>query len=166
MVYLHNKPQFTWAPASTKVGVGCTCLYHKQKGAAPNPGPCKHCLQNDGKPDEQLGVRVGIWNVGSTAKVLVWRGRIPWMERDGEWELERIYYNNIYQKSKQNETKYYQFWIKIWNYSIIATTINILNHYHWKEAAWLSGQSWEFEYGRTGFKSPTRTIEWIYPPWY
>ena len=24
-----------------------------------------------------------------------------------------------------------------------------------KEAAWLSGQSWGFEYGRPGFKSPT-----------
>ena len=39
--------------------------YHKQKGATPCPGPCKHCLQNDGKPDERLGVRVGTWNVGS-----------------------------------------------------------------------------------------------------
>ena len=39
--------------------------YHKQKCAAPDPGPCKHCLQNDGKPDEQLGVRVGTWNVWS-----------------------------------------------------------------------------------------------------
>ena len=39
--------------------------YHKQKGAAPDPGPRKHCLQNDGKPDERLGVRVGTWNVGS-----------------------------------------------------------------------------------------------------
>ena len=39
--------------------------YHKQKGAAPDPGLCKHCLQNDGKPDERLGVRVGTWNVGS-----------------------------------------------------------------------------------------------------
>ena len=32
-----------------------------------------------------------------------------------------------------------------------------------KEAAWLSGQSWGFEYGRPGFKSPTRTTEWICP---
>ena len=39
--------------------------YHKQKGAAPDPGPCKHCLQNDGKHDEWLGVRVGTWNVVS-----------------------------------------------------------------------------------------------------
>ena len=39
--------------------------YHKQKGATPYPGPRKHCLQNDGKPDERLGVRVGTWNVGS-----------------------------------------------------------------------------------------------------
>ena len=39
--------------------------YQKQKGAAPDLGPCKHCLQNDGKPDERLGVRVGTWNVGS-----------------------------------------------------------------------------------------------------
>ena len=35
--------------------------YHKQKGAAPDPGLCKHCLQND----EWLGVRVGTWNIGS-----------------------------------------------------------------------------------------------------
>ena len=39
--------------------------YHKQKGATPDLGPHKHCLQNDGKPDEWLGVRVGTWNVGS-----------------------------------------------------------------------------------------------------
>ena len=31
------------------------------------------------------------------------------------------------------------------------------------EAAWLSGQSWRFECGRPGFKSPTRTTEWICP---
>ena len=28
-------------------------------------GLCKHCLQNDGKSDEWLGMRVGTWNVGS-----------------------------------------------------------------------------------------------------
>ena len=39
--------------------------YHKQKGAAPDPVPCKHCLQNNGKPDKRLGVSVGTWNVGS-----------------------------------------------------------------------------------------------------
>ena len=37
--------------------------YHKQKGAAPDPGSHKHCLQNDEKPDvkpdDRLGVRVG-----------------------------------------------------------------------------------------------------------
>ena len=38
--------------------------YHKQKGATPDLGPRKHCLQNDGKSDERLGVRVGTWNVG------------------------------------------------------------------------------------------------------
>ena len=42
-----------------------TLAYQKQKDAAPDPGPCKHCLQNDEKPDERLGVRVGTWNVGS-----------------------------------------------------------------------------------------------------
>ena len=42
-----------------------TLAYHKQKGAAPDPGPCKHCLQNDGKPDEWFGVRVGTWNLES-----------------------------------------------------------------------------------------------------
>ena len=44
--------------------------YHKQKGATPDSGPCKHCLHNDGKPDEWLGVRLGTWNVGSIS----WRG--------------------------------------------------------------------------------------------
>ena len=39
--------------------------YHKQKGAAPDPGLCKKCLQNDGKTDERLGVRVGTWNLWS-----------------------------------------------------------------------------------------------------
>ena len=39
--------------------------YHKQEGATPDPGPCKHCLQNDGKPDKRFGVRVGTWNIGS-----------------------------------------------------------------------------------------------------
>ena len=37
--------------------------YHKQKVAAPDPGPCKQCLL--GKPNERLGVRVGTRNVGS-----------------------------------------------------------------------------------------------------
>ena len=37
----------------------------KKKGAVPDAGPRKHCLQNDGKPDELLGVRMGTWNVGS-----------------------------------------------------------------------------------------------------
>ena len=31
--------------------------YHKQKGATPDSGLHKHCLHNDGKPDEWLGVR-------------------------------------------------------------------------------------------------------------
>ena len=34
-------------------------------GATPDPGPRKQCLQNDGKPDQRLGVRVQTWNVGS-----------------------------------------------------------------------------------------------------
>ena len=42
--------------------------YHKQKVAAPDPGQCKHCLQNDGKPDERLGVRVGSRNLGSMSE--------------------------------------------------------------------------------------------------
>ena len=37
----------------------------QKKAAAPDPGLCKHSLQNDGKPDECLGERVGAWNVGS-----------------------------------------------------------------------------------------------------
>ena len=36
-----------------------TLAYYKQKGAAPDPGPCEHCLQNHGKPDERLGMGVG-----------------------------------------------------------------------------------------------------------
>ena len=28
----------------------------------------KYCLQNDGKPDEWFGVRVGTWNVGSMSR--------------------------------------------------------------------------------------------------
>jgi len=39
--------------------------YPKQEGATPDPGPHKHCLQNDGKPDERFMVRVGTWNIGS-----------------------------------------------------------------------------------------------------
>ena len=31
------------------------------------------------------------------------------------------------------------------------------------KAAWLSGQSWGFEYGKPGFKFPTWTTEWIWP---
>ena len=42
-----------------------TLAYHKQKGATPDLGPCKHCLQNGWKLDERLRVRVGTWNVGS-----------------------------------------------------------------------------------------------------
>ena len=39
--------------------------YPRQEGATPDPGPRKHCLQNDWKPDEQFGVRMGTWNIGS-----------------------------------------------------------------------------------------------------
>lgn len=39
--------------------------YHKKEGATPDSGSRKHCLHNDGKPDERFGVRVGTWNVGS-----------------------------------------------------------------------------------------------------
>ena len=42
-----------------------TLVYHKQKDATPHPEPCKHCLHNDGKSDERLGVRLGTWNVDS-----------------------------------------------------------------------------------------------------
>ena len=52
------------APASPKV-VWAALTYHKQEGAAPDPGPRKHCLQDDGKPDERFGVRMGTWNIGS-----------------------------------------------------------------------------------------------------
>ena len=58
--------------AATKYGhqpgqrLGWAALaYHKQEDANPDPGPRKHCLQNDGKPDERFGVRVGTWNIGS-----------------------------------------------------------------------------------------------------
>ena len=44
---------------------GATLAYHKQKGATPDSGLRKHCLHNDGKPDERLGVRLGTWNVRS-----------------------------------------------------------------------------------------------------
>ena len=37
---------------------------HNQEGATPDPGPHKHCLQNDGQPEEQFGVRVETWNIG------------------------------------------------------------------------------------------------------
>ena len=46
--------------------LGCAALaYHKQKGATSDSGPSKHCLHNDEKPDERLGVRLGTWNVGN-----------------------------------------------------------------------------------------------------
>ena len=38
---------------------------NRKLGATSDPGQRNHCLQNDGKPDEPLGVRVGTWNVGS-----------------------------------------------------------------------------------------------------
>ena len=43
-------------------------VYNKQKVAAPDSGPPKHSLQNDGKPDEQLGMRMRTWNVGSVSR--------------------------------------------------------------------------------------------------
>ena len=47
-------------------GLGWAALaYHKREGATPHPGLRKHCLQNDGKPDERFGVRVGTWNIRS-----------------------------------------------------------------------------------------------------
>lgn len=42
--------------------------YHKQKGATPDLGLHKHCLQNDGKPDERLGWGWGLGNVGSMSE--------------------------------------------------------------------------------------------------
>ena len=42
-----------------------TLAYHKQEDATPDPGPRKHCLQNDRKPDERFGVGMGTWNIGS-----------------------------------------------------------------------------------------------------
>ena len=39
--------------------------YHKQEVVNPDPVPRKHCLLNDGRPDEQFGVRLSTWNVGS-----------------------------------------------------------------------------------------------------
>ena len=39
--------------------------YHKKEGATRHPGTCKFCLQYDGRPDERIGVRVGIWNLSS-----------------------------------------------------------------------------------------------------
>ena len=48
------------------IGLGlATLAYYKQNSAAPDPGLCKHCLQNDGKLDERLRVRMETWNVGS-----------------------------------------------------------------------------------------------------
>lgn len=36
-----------------------------QEGTTPDSRSRKHCLQNDGKPDEQFGARVGTWNIES-----------------------------------------------------------------------------------------------------
>ena len=39
--------------------------YHKKEVATPHPGSCKFSLQYDRRPDECLGVRVGMWNIDS-----------------------------------------------------------------------------------------------------
>ena len=39
--------------------------YHKREGATPHPEAYKHSLQYVGRPDGCLGVRVGMWNLGS-----------------------------------------------------------------------------------------------------
>ena len=39
--------------------------YHKKEGATPHPGACKFSMQYDGRPDGRLGVRDGMWNLGS-----------------------------------------------------------------------------------------------------
>ena len=39
--------------------------YHGKEGASLHPETRKHCLQNDRRPDERNGVRVGTWNLGS-----------------------------------------------------------------------------------------------------
>ena len=44
--------------------MGRTCLPQTERGSH-DPELCKHCLQNDGKPDKLLRVRVGTWNVES-----------------------------------------------------------------------------------------------------
>ena len=41
-----------------------TPVYHKNEGATPHPGPCKHSLQYYERPDGSLGVRAGTWNLG------------------------------------------------------------------------------------------------------
>ena len=39
--------------------------YLKKEGATPHLGVCKHSSQYDRRPDTCLGVRVGMWNIGS-----------------------------------------------------------------------------------------------------
>ena len=52
----HGLPQwFGWASPA--------CL--KKEGATSHPGACQHSLQYDRRPDGRLGVRVGMWNLGS-----------------------------------------------------------------------------------------------------
>ena len=42
--------------------------YHKEEGATPHPGACKHSSQYDGRPDGRVGVCVGTWNLGSMSE--------------------------------------------------------------------------------------------------
>ena len=44
--------------------------YHKKECAAPHPWGCKFGLQYDGRLDWRIGVRVEMWNLGSTG----WKG--------------------------------------------------------------------------------------------
>ena len=53
-----------WHQPARRLG-WAALAYHKKEGATHDPGQRKHCLQNDGKPDERFGVRVGTWNIGS-----------------------------------------------------------------------------------------------------
>ena len=59
----NNCSQPLWAPTRPKVGAGST--YHKKEGATLHPVACKFSWHNYRRPDEQFGVRVGIWNLDS-----------------------------------------------------------------------------------------------------
>ena len=62
---IHMAVNYYWRQVARRLGWMAPLPTNKKEGAALHPGASKHSLQNDGRPDEHIGVWIGMWNIGS-----------------------------------------------------------------------------------------------------